>query len=229
MKTCNNCGKQFKINVIIDGEKKNLCHRKFCLDCSPFKCHNTSKIPPVRFDQRPKKIAKTNGVPWNKGKPMSENQKEKIRSALKGRPGKKHSKETISKLSIKRKEFLRENPHLHPNRLLANNRVSCSFPEKLVMDYLTTHNIPFKHQENIDRYWVDFLIDQRLVLEVDGSRWHNKAQDSVRDKTLAGLGFEVIRISAKSVVSDINGALDSLVVRLLWEQEVESSNLSAPN
>ena len=43
---CKNCKKQFSANWINPetGEHHNLCKRQYCLECSPFKLHNTSKI-----------------------------------------------------------------------------------------------------------------------------------------------------------------------------------------
>jgi len=46
-KTCENCGKEFENNINIDGKRRNLQRRRFCLDCSPFGAHNTSKNPQV--------------------------------------------------------------------------------------------------------------------------------------------------------------------------------------
>lgn len=45
MKTCKKCGNQFPLLVEVDGEVKNLGARKFCLRCSLFGNHNTSKTP----------------------------------------------------------------------------------------------------------------------------------------------------------------------------------------
>jgi len=44
MKICQNCKKEFTTKKEIDGKIKNLQRRKFCLECSPFGEHNTSKI-----------------------------------------------------------------------------------------------------------------------------------------------------------------------------------------
>lgn len=44
MKTCLKCNDQFPIWVIVDGKKRNLKNRKFCLTCSPFQAHNTSDL-----------------------------------------------------------------------------------------------------------------------------------------------------------------------------------------
>ncbi len=44
MKTCDKCNKQFNTKIIIDGKKRNLQNRKYCLECSPWGEHNTRKL-----------------------------------------------------------------------------------------------------------------------------------------------------------------------------------------
>lgn len=41
---CKKCGERFSVSVWIDGKKRNLQHRKFCLSCSPFGRHNTKDL-----------------------------------------------------------------------------------------------------------------------------------------------------------------------------------------
>jgi phage FluMu protein Com len=41
MPTCQTCGSRFPNRVTIEGVRRNLCNRKFCLLCSPFGKHNT--------------------------------------------------------------------------------------------------------------------------------------------------------------------------------------------
>lgn len=41
MPTCQNCSVQFPNSVIVEGKKRNLQRRRFCLGCSPFGAHNT--------------------------------------------------------------------------------------------------------------------------------------------------------------------------------------------
>lgn len=43
-KICPNCGGNVPKFVIIDGKKHNSQRRKYCLKCSPFGDHNTSKL-----------------------------------------------------------------------------------------------------------------------------------------------------------------------------------------
>lgn len=41
---CKKCNQSFSIRVVIDGKERNLQHRKYCLECSPFGKHNTRKM-----------------------------------------------------------------------------------------------------------------------------------------------------------------------------------------
>lgn len=66
MKICANCGALFPPRVVIDGKVRNLNNRRFCLDCSPFGIHNSSKTPPgsltpelLQEHRRRKRNAKT--------------------------------------------------------------------------------------------------------------------------------------------------------------------------
>lgn len=46
---CKNCGKVFPNRIVIDGEKKDLYNRSFCLECSPFNQHNTKDITQKKY------------------------------------------------------------------------------------------------------------------------------------------------------------------------------------
>lgn len=41
---CQNCQKSFPLNTVINGRRRNLQKRKFCLECSPFGAHNTKTL-----------------------------------------------------------------------------------------------------------------------------------------------------------------------------------------
>lgn len=45
MKVCERCGAPFAARQIVDGKLRYLYRRRFCLACSPFGLHNTSKAP----------------------------------------------------------------------------------------------------------------------------------------------------------------------------------------
>lgn len=47
MQRCEKCQVQFPNSVKIDGKRRNLQNRKYCLDCSPFGKHNTKNLANV--------------------------------------------------------------------------------------------------------------------------------------------------------------------------------------
>ena len=42
---CVACAREFPAKMVIDGKVRSLYRRSFCLECSPFGDHNTSKVP----------------------------------------------------------------------------------------------------------------------------------------------------------------------------------------
>ena len=46
-RACRKCGEYVPYKVVVDGKQHNLANRKFCLECSPFKAHNTSPTRPL--------------------------------------------------------------------------------------------------------------------------------------------------------------------------------------
>jgi len=50
MPTCKKCQNYFPFYVNVDGKKRNLGNRKYCLNCSPFGERNTKKIHITDFD-----------------------------------------------------------------------------------------------------------------------------------------------------------------------------------
>jgi hypothetical protein len=57
---CLICGKRVPYSKVIDGKTRNLANRKYCLDCSPFGKHNTSKNPHIPKDERKQQKIKKN-------------------------------------------------------------------------------------------------------------------------------------------------------------------------
>ena len=47
-RSCRKCGKRIPYTLRIDKKIYNLQNRKFCLECSPFKKHNTSPNDPIK-------------------------------------------------------------------------------------------------------------------------------------------------------------------------------------
>lgn len=56
MPICKKCGKSFPNHIKINNQIHNICNRKFCLECSPFKKHNTldiTKYPELQLFDAP--------------------------------------------------------------------------------------------------------------------------------------------------------------------------------
>lgn len=53
MKICALCGKEFKVNQTINGKQVYLQNRRYCLECSPYKQHNTKKLDKNYFSENP--------------------------------------------------------------------------------------------------------------------------------------------------------------------------------
>ena len=74
--------------------------------------------------------------------------------------------------------------------------------ERRLAQALRTAKIPFQVQVPLDRFVVDFLIDNHLVVECDGESWHDPATDEKRDARLRELNFKVIRFTGRAIVRD---------------------------
>lgn len=83
-----------------------------------------------------------------------------------------------------------------------------SIPEAMAAIELLKHKYRIIPQQKIDKYKVDFvLLDQKIVLEIDGSLYHsNLENEGKRDVILQHkLGFEwvIIHIPAEYIIKDI--------------------------
>jgi len=56
-------------------------------------------------------------------------------------------------------------------------------------------------QVEVMSYRLDFLIDKRLIVEIDGAAWHSSPEaverDKKRDSSLSSVGYHILRIPAK--------------------------------
>ena len=56
MPICKKCGNSFPISIVIDNKQRNLCKRKYCLECSPFGQHNTKPLHLREPDKNPDRV-----------------------------------------------------------------------------------------------------------------------------------------------------------------------------
>lgn len=76
-----------------------------------------------------------------------------------------------------------------------------AFDLKPVNGVLTGRGLRLQMQVPVERYRLDFLLDRRLVVEIDGAAFHSAPEaiekDRQRDAALSARGFEILRIPAK--------------------------------
>ena len=145
-------------------------------------------------------------IPWNKGltsdDPRVAKNGKSVSEALKGKPSKVVWTDEMRRAKSEwRKKLHEDHPEMHPNRKLAGNRSSMSYPEKVAYEFLKSLEIQFEHQKRIIGYYPDFVIGS-LIIEIDGEHWHNSEKDALRDKRLQEAGYTIHRIKAKEHIEN---------------------------
>ncbi|MBC3538737.1 endonuclease domain-containing protein [Rufibacter sediminis] len=70
----------------------------------------------------------------------------------------------------------------------------------------------FLRQRPVDRFIADFMCQElKLIIEVDGySHQFKTAEDQMRDRALANMGFTVLRFTDEEVMKDISNVQRSI-------------------
>jgi very-short-patch-repair endonuclease len=76
---------------------------------------------------------------------------------------------------------------------------------------LKSNDLKIDFQVKVDRYRLDFLANEWLIIEIDGAAWHSsdeaKARDAARDRFFVDLGYSVLRIPARIVFNSPHEAV----------------------
>jgi very-short-patch-repair endonuclease len=95
-----------------------------------------------------------------------------------------------------------------------------TLPEVLLWERLRRSHlgVKFRNQHSIPPYVVDFYCaSARLVVEIDGLAHDNAERadsDASRDQSLVGKGYDVLRLPASLVLSDMEAALAAIAARV---------------
>lgn len=112
--------------------------------------------------------------------------------------GRKHTEETKKKLSLIRKQWIAENPDKSPY-LMSHKSRGETYPEKYFREWMEKENIPFQQEYKFKLYAFDFLVNERIDLEIDGGQHKNDKRiiehDIRRDNKSKSAGFIVYRIT----------------------------------
>jgi 5-methylcytosine-specific restriction endonuclease McrA len=98
IKICDNCNKEFNSVVYINNKRRNMCNRKFCLDCSPFGKRNTRSdlTKPLSKDLTERKCSKCEVI-----KPISDFYK---KNKQKGPEPYPYCKTCINKITVEKQQ-----------------------------------------------------------------------------------------------------------------------------
>jgi very-short-patch-repair endonuclease len=84
--------------------------------------------------------------------------------------------------------------------------------ERIMRIELEKRNISYKQYEKIGTFFVDFLLDNNVVIECDGIHWHTKPEVAERDirknEYLAKEDYKVYRFSDKEINEDVSKCVD---------------------
>ena len=151
--------------------------------------------------------------------------------------GLKHTQSTKDKLAQLRKEWIKNNPDRHPWKLAHKSRGE-SYPEKYFREWLEKEGLPFVQEYPYKTYHFDFLVNNVVDLEIDGSQhkgWSKiVAHDLKRNKIVKAAGFIVKRISwpdYKKLPAENKGKYLSELKKFLLgdrQKEVAIENVTSP-
>ena len=74
---------------------------------------------------------------------------------------------------------------------------------------LEKNNIKFQFQYKIGRYRADFLVNDFLVVEIDGPQ-HQEKHDQIRDKYMRKLGYKILRIPIFILTADPRAIIEEV-------------------
>lgn len=107
-----------------------------------------------------------------------------------------------------------------------------TFYERKLASRLTANNIPYKSQPVIwytraNYYTPDFVIGQKLIVEVDGkihSMKHRMTPDRIRQRALKNLGYYVIRVSNDTIRINVKTVVKEIIHQFYETVDLQESN-----
>lgn len=148
------------------------------------------------------KIFKFSWGAWSKAKTKglfkNKSNIDGIRFRLKKHGAHKQSDETKQKLSIHRKQYLKDHPEMVPYKLNHYSKKD-SYPELYFKDIFEKESIDLKHHKDILCYELDFYnLDKMIYVEIDGDQHYLDKRivesDIRRNKALFEQGWIGARI-----------------------------------
>jgi len=136
----------------------------------------------------------------------------KISDWYKKNRGTEKEKERRKKLSIAaKKQWARGNGGYHPNKLVANNKSRRTWIENMMAIQLENNNIDFKEGQRVGKYFPDFILPKKIIVECDGAKWHeDKEYDRKRDEFLESEGYKVLRFTGQEIRNNLLDCIEKI-------------------
>ena len=107
-----------------------------------------------------------------------------------------------------------------------------TFYERKLASRLAANNIPYKSQPVIwytraNYYTPDFIIGQKLIVEVDGkihSMKHRMTPDRIRQRALKNLGYYVMRVNNDTIQSSVKTVVKEIIQQYYETVDLQQSN-----
>lgn len=107
-----------------------------------------------------------------------------------------------------------------------------TFYERKLASRLAANNIPYKSQPVIwytraNYYTPDFVIGQKLIVEVDGkihSMKHRMTPDRIRQRALKNLGYYVMRVSNDTIRINVKTVVKEIIQQYYETVDLQQSN-----
>lgn len=239
---CCKCGTDIPPTAIIEGKRRSLNRRKYCLKCSPFGERNTRKLDgsakKPRCDHKPKEVVLAAALLVEKGYSQRMIAKELSISpatvnnwARKGLIAKRTHQEALTLASkegrMKGAEHWDEAARTkqRENMLRRIEEDPMNHPNRRLAGNRNKMSYPERLVfDTLTTANITFIHNQRIdiyypdfiigkrIFEIDGARWHDPVKDAIRDKRLNELGYTVERFPAKEILKNPNIILNRLQV-----------------
>lgn len=107
-----------------------------------------------------------------------------------------------------------------------------TFYERKLASRLAANNIPYRSQPVIwytraNYYTPDFIIGQKMIVEVDGkihSMKHRMTPDRIRQRALKNLGYYVMRVSNDTIQSNVKAVVKEIIQQYYETVDLQQSN-----
>jgi very-short-patch-repair endonuclease len=222
---CVKCGKRLESKSVVAGwdthfgcrENKCSCGNTISPRRKPgSKCRSCSLMGHKKSEttkEKLRKVPRAKGKDhWNYGNHTSDETKEKMSNASKGRtPWNKgltiedeRVRLNTERAAVTKKEMIK-NGEWNPFANLKMNPRGTKI-EGIVKKQLDELEIKYETQFRIENRWYDFLLpDQQILIEVDGEYWHNYPDgtdvDREKEKMAKDHGYKLVRIWGAEVNS----------------------------